>query len=90
MFITHSEVNDPTIALIVSADEVSAIADFLYNRAGSTLNGISPKWIIASLGLETNVESSWRKFFRGSILIEPHMPELGDFKAHFLKALQVR
>ena len=45
--------------------------------------------ILGSLGLELQRLKSWRKVFQGGVFVEPHMPELREFKNYFLSALQV-
>ena len=32
----------------------------------------------------------WRRFFHGGFYVEPHMPELEDFREYFVESLQVR
>ena len=46
--------------------------------------------ILGSLGLELQRLKSWRKVFEGGVFVEPHMPELREFKNYFLSALQVK
>ena len=45
--------------------------------------------IVGSVGLDLKRNSIWKKAFHGGLLIEPHMPELQQFKTYFLKSLKV-
>jgi hypothetical protein len=42
------------------------------------------------LGLELRTLKSWRTVFAGGGFVEPHMPELREFKQFFLASLEVR
>jgi hypothetical protein len=42
-----------------------------------------------SLGLELRTLKSWRSVFAGGGFVEPHMPELREFKQFFLASLEV-
>ena len=62
-------------------------------------------WLIGSLGLDLRTESArrnaqtgsqysiarnrWKDVFEGGIFVEPHMPELAEFKEYFLNILKV-
>ena len=62
-------------------------------------------WLIGSLGLDlrnknTNKEmesgskhsigrNRWKSVFTGGIFVEPHMPELAEFKRYFLNSMKV-
>ena len=52
--------------------------------------GIEPTWLVGSLGLDLHKLSAWRTVFHGGLFVEPHMPELAEFKNFFIEALQVR
>lgn len=89
-FLKHISVGDseetPTVVLIVSSHEAVAIAEHLKH---SHLN-IRPTWLIGSLGLDLKRLSAWRRVFHRGIFVEPHMPELQEFRKYFIKSLQVR
>ena len=85
-FINHLAGQSPTVVLIVSAHEAVAIAEHLKHAHLET----NPTWLIGSLGLDLKKLSAWRKVFHQGIFVEPHMPELGDFKDYFIASLQVR
>jgi hypothetical protein len=46
-------------------------------------------WLIGSLGLDRKKPPPWRRLFHGGVFVEPHMPELKEFRKHFLTVLQV-
>jgi hypothetical protein len=48
-----------------------------------------PVWLIGSLGLDLHKLSAWRTVFDGGLFVEPHMPELAEFKKYFIDSLQV-
>ena len=50
----------------------------------------APLWIIGSVGLHLKRTPTWREAFHGGLLVEPHMPELNEFKKYFVGALRVR
>ena len=76
----------PVVAVIVEAVEAVAIAEYLKHVQLS----IEPIWLIGSLGLDLHKLSAWRTVFHGGLFVEPHMPELAEFKNFFIEALQVR
>ncbi len=86
-FIRHLNVGGeyPAIAVIVSSHEAVAIAEHLKH---SSLP-VTPTWLIGSLGLDLKKLSAWRRVFHGGVFVEPHMPELKEFKKYFIDALQV-
>ena len=63
-------------------------------------------WLIGSLGLDLRngkqsednhrgsqysiARNRWKSVFAGGIFVEPHMPELADFKKYFLDTIKVR
>ena len=71
-----SNSNEQVVAMIVNAREAVAIAEHL--------NDVSvparPTWLVGSLGLDLRRSSSWRKAFHGGVFVEPHMPELKEFR----------
>ena len=71
--------SEPVVAMIVNAREAVAIAEHL--------NDVSvparPTWLVGSLGLDLRRSSSWRKAFHGGVFVEPHMPELKEFRYEF-------
>ena len=74
----------PVVAMVLEAADVEAVAEHLNTVTLPT----SPVWLVGSLGLELRSLKSWRKVFGGGVFVEPHMPELSEFKHYFLKALQ--
>ena len=46
-------------------------------------------WLIGSLGVDRRRLNAWRRLFHGGVFVEPHMPELREFREHFLSELQV-
>ena len=46
-------------------------------------------WLIGSLGVDRRRLNAWRRLFHGGVFVEPHMPELREFREHFLHELQV-
>ena len=76
----------PVVVLISEAGEAVAIAEHLKHvRLPS-----EPIWLVGSLGLDLRTLTGWRKVFHGGLFVEPHMPELSEFKNYFIGALQVR
>ena len=53
---------------------------------------VNPFWLVGSLGLDLRNEkmAAWKKVFDGGLFVEPHMPELNEFKTYFISKLQVR
>ena len=59
------------------------------------------KFILGTIGLDLFIPNAqarrkrqkgaqaWRKVFHAGILIEPHIPELDEFKKYFNNAIQV-
>jgi len=45
--------------------------------------------LTGTIGLDKNLLKLWKNIFTGGYLIEPHMPELPDFKNYFLDKLEV-
>eukprot|EP00094_Tigriopus_californicus_P007632 TCALIF_07349-PA protein Name:"Similar to Gprc5c G-protein coupled receptor family C group 5 member C (Mus musculus)" AED:0.11 eAED:0.12 QI:0/0.75/0.2/0.8/0.75/0.8/5/0/619 len=83
-FVLHLHDGQPAIALIVEASEAVAIAEHLKHVP----LGVTPLWLIASLGLDLTRLAPLRNVFHGGIFIEPHMPELSEFKKYFIQSLQ--
>ena len=46
-----------------------------------------PTWLIGTLGLELRRLKSWQAVYRGGAFVEPHMPELREFKDFFLASV---
>ena len=82
-FLRHLAKENSAVVLLVQAHEAVAIAEHL------NIQPYKPKvtWLIGSLGLDLNKLSNWRKVFHNGIFIEPHMPELLEFKNYFMDAL---
>ena len=75
----------PVVAVIVEAVEAVAIAEYLKHIQLP----VEPTWLVGSLGLDLHKLSAWRTVFHGGLFVEPHMPELAEFKNFFIEALQV-
>lgn len=76
----------PIVAVVVEAVEAVTIAEYLKHIKLP----VRPVWLIGSLGLDLHKLSAWRTVFDGGLFVEPHMPELAEFKTYFIEALQVR
>ena len=76
----------PVVAVVLEAVEAVAIAEYLKH----VKLPIDPTWLVGSLGLDLHKLSAWRTVFHGGLFVEPHMPELAEFKTYFIDALQVR
>ena len=74
----------PVVALVLQAEDVEAVAEHLQNIQLAS----SPVWLVGSLGLELRTVRSWRRVFTGGIFVEPHMPQLREFKHFFLRSIQ--
>ena len=79
----------PAVAIIVEAGEAVAVADHLVTQEG--LGSSRPFWLVGSLGLDLRNDkmAAWKKVFDGGLFVEPHMPELAEFKTYFITTLQV-
>ena len=89
MFVSHSDSPRPAVALVsAGAEEARAIAEHLRPE---DLGGVRPLWLVCSVAGASVVgrSAAWRRFFHGGIFVEPHMPELEDFKDYFVSSLQV-
>ena len=75
---------DPVVAMIVNAREAVTIAEHLNDVS---VPRSRPMWLVGSLGLDLR-QSSWRKAFHGGVFVEPHMPELREFKEYFVRSLR--
>ena len=65
-----------------------------------------PMWLIGTIGLDlyipdpvfrpprsrrfSRLEQPWRRVFHAGVLIEPHLPELEEFKKYFDHSIKVR
>jgi hypothetical protein len=70
--------------LILDPEEIYTLAQHLRSyrlRKHVLLTG--------TIGLDKNLLKLWKNIFTGGYLIEPHMPELPDFKKYFLDKLEV-
>ena len=74
----------PVVALVLPAEDVEAVAEHLNNVQLPS----SPVWLVGSLGLQLRTVRSWRNVFSGGIFVEPHMPQLREFKHFFLQSIQ--
>ena len=84
----------PAVAIIVEAGEAVTIAEHLVNTlqgSQAAATTIQPFWLVGSLGLDLRNEkmAAWKKVFDGGLFVEPHMPELAEFKTYFIQTLQV-
>ena len=76
--------HNPVVAVVLEAADVEAVAEHLKNVDIPT----TPVWLLGSLGLELRSLTSWKNVFNGGAFVEPHMPELREFKNYFLNALK--
>ena len=76
----------PVVAMVLDAADVVAVAEHLKNIELPN----NPTWLIGSLGLELRRLKSWKAVYKGGAFVEPHMPELREFKNFFLESLKVR
>lgn len=81
-FLEESDANE-TIALILDPEEIYALAQHLrsYRLHKHVL-------LTGTIGLDKNLLKLWKNIFTGGYLIEPHMPELPDFRKYFLDKLE--
>ena len=75
----------PAVAVVLEAEDVEAVAEHL--KTASRLPS-APVWLLGSLGLELRRLQSWRQVFDQGAFVEPHMPELREFKHFFLHSLK--
>lgn len=73
----------PVVAMILDAADIVAVAEHLKNIELPN----NPTWLIGSLGLELRRLKSWKAVYKGGAFVEPHMPELREFKNFFLDSL---
>lgn len=75
-----------TVALVLEPEEISSLAQSLrsYRLASRKI-----QLITGTIGLNHNLMRLWRNLFSGSFLIEPHMPELPDFRNYLLSTFKV-
>ena len=71
--------------MVLDAPDVVAVAEHLKNTKLTQ----KPIWLIGTLGLELRRLKSWRSVYKGGAFVEPHMPELREFKNFFLSSLKV-
>jgi hypothetical protein len=82
----------PAIVLIASAEDVLAVAESL-GRHGERLKKAQappPTWIVSSFGLDAKKSPLLQAAFDGALYVEPYLPEMAEFKRHFMRSLQVR
>jgi hypothetical protein len=70
--------------LILNPEEIYALAQDL--RSSKLRSNIL---LTGTIGLDKNLLKLWKNVFTGGYLIEPHMPELPDFRNYFLNKLKV-
>ena len=89
-FVEHSDSLKPAIAMLVTSDEATLIAEELIRMNG--LHRVRPRWLLGVLGIDMSSlgGGAWRAAFNGAYLAEPDMPELVEFGEHFLLSLEVR
>ena len=75
----------PAVAIVLEAADVEAVAEHLKTVARLPS---APIWLLGSLGLELRRLQSWRRVFDQGAFVEPHMPELREFKHFFLHSLR--
>jgi len=99
MFVRHSEEDAPAVALLVTPSESAAVAEGL---ARVRLD-VKPTWLLCSLlrrgppptapppstASPAPGAPAWSRAFHGGIFVEPHMPELENFREYFVDSLQV-
>ncbi|XP_069693056.1 metabotropic glutamate receptor 8-like [Periplaneta americana] len=81
-FLEESDSNE-TIALILDPEEIYTLAQHL--RSYKLHNNVL---LTGTIGLDKNLLKLWTNVFTGGYLIEPHMPELPDFRNYFLDKLK--
>ena len=75
----------PVIAMVLAAGDSVAVAEHLKYLDLA----VRPIWLVGSLGLDMRRLKSWKIVFNGGAFVEPHMPELREFKNYFLGSLKV-
>ena len=92
---------EPVVALVTdNAEDVLRIADAL----DAVFDAIPtyPMWLIGTVGLDLYIPPGssarsrrfgsgqpWRRVFHAGVLIEPHLPELEEFKKYFDTSIKV-
>ena len=84
-FLRRLQTEQPVVAVVLDAFDIVAVAEHLKNVYLSP----KPVWLLGSLGLELRNIKSWQQVFKRGIFVEPHMPELSEFKNFFLHSLMV-
>lgn len=85
-FLEESEEGE-TVALLLEPEELSGLAQSLRSYRPAS-RARRPQLITGTVGLNHNLMRLWRSLFAGSYLIEPHMPELPDFRNYLLATLK--
>lgn len=84
-FYIYFQESNETVALILDPEEIYALAQHL-----RTYKFYKNVLLTGTIGLDKNLLKLWKNVFTGGYLIEPHMPELPDFRNYFLNKLKVR
>ncbi len=77
--------NNNVVVLLAGPGEAARIAEHLRHVR---LPGRDPTWLVGSLGLDLVRMSAWRGVFHGGVFVQPHTPELREFKKYFVSALK--
>ena len=76
------------VVLLAGPREASAVAEHL--RHAPRPPGPPPTWMVGSLGVDLRRVAAWRGVFHGGVFVQPHSPELREFKKFFVRALGPR
>ena len=68
--------------------KIALVASYRYSNT-PIIYRTKTMWLIGSLGVDRRRLNAWRRLFHGGVFVEPHMPELREFREHFLSELQV-
>ncbi len=80
--------NGGVVVLLAGPREASAVAEHL--RHAPRPPGPPPTWMVGSLGVDLRRVAAWRGVFHGGVFVQPHSPELREFKKFFVRALGPR
>ena len=72
------------VVLLAGPREASAVAEHLRHARPP---GPAPTWMVGSLGVDLRRVAAWRGVFHGGVFVQPHSPELREFKRYFVRAL---
>ena len=84
-FLVRLDTPRPVVAMVLEAGDSVAVAEHLKYLSLP----VQPVWLVGSLGLDLRRLKSWKIVFNGGAFVEPHMPELREFKNYFLGSLKV-